>query len=406
MVLTNPLPPASAVAALNASECIAHSALEVLDCQVRELTKRGLMVILNSHNSFPGWVGAHQAKPQGLWHTEQFPTYAWVASLVALAFRYKSNALVVGIDIRNEIHDQDGVVITWGKNNDTDSDWKAATLLADNAIREVNPHVLVIVSGLCCAYDLRAMQDLENYRSKYVFTTHVYTFSWWFTNVNWVLVLCLSLFFFASNTAAALWLRRRQRRYTAVQTFKSDWSYALAGSILLPLYLVAVSVVWMMQAKNVGCSSIAADAVQTLVLGVAWLVAVAGACCRLVANENEVNWQKLAMCFCCWNACLGLLQAGLSVFYQTYWAVAWDLRRWNSPNIPVWVGEFGAEIGNTSVQWKWLLMYLADMHYAYWPLNGCFFAQRFHKLINDTYGILECDWTTVRNAKWTATIFA
>ena len=35
---------------------------------------------------------------------------------------------MVGIDIRNEIHDQDGVVITWGRSNDTDSDWKVATM--------------------------------------------------------------------------------------------------------------------------------------------------------------------------------------------------------------------------------------------------------------------------------------
>ena len=69
-------------------------------------------------------------------------------------------------------------------------------------------------------------------------------------------------------------------------------------------------------------------------------------------------------------------------------------------------GSEETQIGDASVQWKWLLMYLADMHYAYWPLNGCLFAHRFNKLINDTYGILECDWTTVRNAKWTATIFA
>jgi hypothetical protein len=127
---------------------------------------------------------------------------------------------------------------------------------------------------------------------------------------------------------------------------------------------------------------------------------------ELMANENEVNWRKLTTRFCCCNTCLGLVQAGLSVFYQTHWAVAWDLRRWNSPNIPVWVGKFGAEIGDTRVQWKWLIMYLADMHYAYWPLNGCFFPLRFNKLINNTYGILECDWTTVRNTNWTASIFA
>jgi hypothetical protein len=45
----------------------------------------------------------------------------------------------------------------------------------------------LIVSGLFRAYDLLAMQDLHNYRSKYVFTTHVYTFSWWFVRVDWVL---------------------------------------------------------------------------------------------------------------------------------------------------------------------------------------------------------------------------
>jgi hypothetical protein len=44
--------------------------------------------------------------------------------------------------------------------------------------------VFVIVSGLARSYDLRAMEDLSNYRSKYVFTTHEYTFSWWFTRVH------------------------------------------------------------------------------------------------------------------------------------------------------------------------------------------------------------------------------
>ena len=88
-----------------------------------------------------------------------------MVSLSALASRYKSDPLVVGIDIRNEIHDQDGIVITWGKTENVDSDWKAATLMADAAIREASHEMLVIVSGLCRSYDLRAMQNLVNYRS-------------------------------------------------------------------------------------------------------------------------------------------------------------------------------------------------------------------------------------------------
>jgi hypothetical protein len=67
------------------------------------------------------------------------------------------------------------------------------------------------------------------------------------------------------------------------------------------------------------------------------------------------------------------------------------------------VGEFGAVVGDTSVAWGWLMTYIRDMHYAYWPLNGC--AQRFETFRNDTYGILECDWVTVRDVNWTKALF-
>ncbi len=57
------------------------------------------------------------------------------------------------------------------------------------------------------------------------------------------------------------------------------------------------------------------------------------------------------MCFCIWNAYLAAVQAGLSVFYQTYGVVVWDLLRWESRHIPVFVGEFGTVVGDTSVEW-------------------------------------------------------
>lgn len=406
LVLENPAPPPWSIAALNRSECNASTALQVLDCQVRALTDRGLMVIINSHNSVAGWVGAGERVPQGLWHTPAFPTTAWVASLSALASRYRSDPLVVGLDIRNEIHDQNGTVVTWGRSGNADSDWKAATLLADAAIRAANPDLLVIVSGLSRAYDLRAMQDLQNYRSKYVFTTHVYTWSWWFTWIDWGLVLALSLLFVAANLAVAYCVLRRQhvmRSYIAIRKYRPAWPYVVAGSVLLPAYAVAASLVWIQQARQVGCTSIADDANVTLVLGIGGLLLVALACCVLTTHENVMCWSRLVTCFCLANACLGALQAVLSVFYQTDAAVRWDMRRWHSAHIPVWVGEFGTAVGDTSVAWGWLMAYIADMHYAYWPLNGC--AQPFETLSNDTYGILDCDWLTVRNVNWTKTIF-
>ena len=450
LVVENPRPPASAIAGLNASECNAFTALEILDCQVRELTRRGLMVILNNHNSFAGWVGSYERVPQGLWHTPDFPTKDWVASLVLLATRYRNDPLVVGIDIRNEIHDQDDTVITWGKTSDVDSDWKAATLLADAAIREANPQVLVIVSGLSRSYDLRAMQDLQNYRSKYVFTTHVYRYSWWFISVNWVLVFWLSLLFIKVNLVVVCYVYRKHhilRSYMAVRNYRPAWPYVIAGAVLWPVYSVGVSLAWIQQAKEAGCSSIADDAIPTFYVGIFGLLVVAAAWTVLARHENVMCWSRLLMCLCLWNACLGAVQAGLSVFYQTYWAVLWDMHRWDSKHIPVFVGEFGTYVGDTSVVWGWLVKSIGGMHFAYWPLNGCrpasvqarpmcpvgpaalFFSRKFledcnyqqhqpsfltnskgskrvETFENDTFGILDCDWATVRNVNWTKSIFA
>ena len=118
---------------------------------------------------------------------------------------------------------------------------------------------------------------------------------------------------------------------------------------------------------------------------------------------NIIRTGKIEMHHCLWNVCLGAVQVALSVFYQTYGTVLWELHRWDSRNIPVWVGEFGTVVGDTSVAWGWLMHYIRDMHYSYWPLNGC--AQRFETSKNDTYGILDCDWATVRNVSWTKDIF-
>ena len=121
----------------------------------------------------------------------------------------------------------------------------------------------------------------------------------------------------------------------------------------------------MQQDRSNGCSSIADDANATLALGILGLLAVALACCVLATHENVMCWSRLVVCVCLWNACLGAVQVGLIVFYQTYWSVLWDLHRWDSRHIPVWVGEFGTYVGDTSVGWGWLMAYVGDMHYTY-----------------------------------------
>ncbi len=67
----------------------------------------------------------------------------------------------------------------------------------------------------------------------------------------------------------------------------------------------------------------------------------------------------------------------------------------------MWVGEFGTVVGDASAEWRWLLTYVRDMHY--WPLNG--YSTLFETPANDTYGLFDCDWATVRDAAWTKTVF-
>jgi hypothetical protein len=282
------------------------------------------MVILNNHNSAAGWVGSWETVPQGLWHYPGYPTSDWVDSLVVLSERYRDNPLVVGMDIRNEIHDQDGIVITWGQSGDTDRDWKAATLMADAAIRKVNPDVLVIVSGLSKSYDLRSMQDLHNYRSKFVFTTHVYPYSWWFTRVWWEPVIWVCIVVLSLSVVGMCAFGRST--YKIMDSHDSSvYLCVCSGSILVPILGVLVSVGWIYVTTDLGCSSISGDVNWLLCISCVWLGFVMLSSMVLLSTENVLDWSSLLFWFCAWNIVICLVLIPLSFWFQTYAAVEWDL---------------------------------------------------------------------------------
>lgn len=404
MVRDNPQPPKWAIAGLNMSECMDTSALGVLDCQIEALTSRGIMVIINIHNSVAGWVGAYEIVPQGLWHHPGYPTSDWISSLVLMSSRYRDNQLVVGIDIRNEIHDQDNVIITWGRSLDVDSDWKAATLLADASIREVNPDILVIVSGLCRGYDLRSMQDLKNYRSKFVFTTHVYTFSWWFTQVPWnyVAIFCISMLC-CSVCGACCFGENTYRRMN--KDTSSQCLFICAGSVLIPIFGVVFSVAWKHVSNQVGCSTIASDINPVLFVSCVWLAVVVSVVIALFTIENIINWNYILFWFCSWNIVTFVFLLLASIWYQSYFAVEWDLRKWSSPDIPVFVGEFGGAPGENTAQWGWLLHAIKDKHYSYWAVNGRRWNNITYRWEPEGFGLLTPDYRSIRDVNWTRTFF-
>jgi hypothetical protein len=159
---------------------------EIFDRTVVSLTDHKLVVFLNNHNSKAAWC-CQADSPDGLWSNEYYNTSQWIESLAGLADHYKDNKYVIGMDLRNEIHDVPNLdpplLITWGESKDIDLDWKVAVEASSKAIYEKNPDWLIIVSGLCYSFDLRKMvMDKPNIpqKNKLVWTVHYYSFSrWW-----------------------------------------------------------------------------------------------------------------------------------------------------------------------------------------------------------------------------------
>ncbi|CAE8581369.1 unnamed protein product [Polarella glacialis] len=149
--------------------------LDVWDATVSAITDKGLMLIVNNQVHKSGWC-CHWTQDEGLWYVPGYPESVWIESLVNMTLRHRANPLVVAIDLRNEVHDYQGVSLTWGDGN-PDTDWAGAAARAGNAVLAANPDVLVVVMALCFGMDLRAMRDapLElDIPHRVVYQTHNY----------------------------------------------------------------------------------------------------------------------------------------------------------------------------------------------------------------------------------------
>ena len=187
IVIENPVVNVSDV--LHNRDLHGKRALQVLDRTIAELSKHGIMTILSNHNSEGKWCCKIEYE-DGIWATDRYPFDDWIKSMTDLALRYRHDKFVVGMDIRNEIHDWKGKrFITYGKVGATPStDYKLAIEAAGKALHEANPDWLLIVGGMCFNFDLTMMDPsmgrggvlptLPDY-SKLVWTAHFYPMSMW-----------------------------------------------------------------------------------------------------------------------------------------------------------------------------------------------------------------------------------
>lgn len=154
-------------------------AMEVFDKTVEALTNNNVMVILNNHISDAIWCCGDD-DGNGLWYNKNFSTIDWLFTIVSMSFRYKFNRMVVGVDLRNEIRNdnKNNLYANWG--NGDDNDWHQAATTGGNLILRMNPAQLIIVEGLNYDLDLSMIRDKPiklEVPNKLVYSFHLYSFS-------------------------------------------------------------------------------------------------------------------------------------------------------------------------------------------------------------------------------------
>lgn len=128
-------------------------ALTILDQVIAELSRAGMMVILDNHNSNAEWCCNDKDNNQ-LWYNGDYPESSWIRDWKSIAVRYKNNPWVIGADLRNEPR----TTATWGGSASTD--WEAAAVRGGNAVLSVDSKLLIFVEGVNYALDLSGVSRL------------------------------------------------------------------------------------------------------------------------------------------------------------------------------------------------------------------------------------------------------
>jgi len=149
-------------------------ALTIMDSVVAALTGAGIMVILDNHNSNAEWC-CSSTDGNTLWYNTSYPQSSWISDWEGMVNRYKSNQLVIGVDLRNEPR----ATATWGGSSSTD--WQAAAVLGGNAVLSQNSNLLIFVEGVNYALDLSGVASLPvtlNTSNRVVYEAHNYGFDY------------------------------------------------------------------------------------------------------------------------------------------------------------------------------------------------------------------------------------
>lgn len=428
MVKNNPTVNQSAVAGILPSDQCRSTlrALDVMDCVVSHLQQHGILIIFNCHNSHGTWVGAGAVKnDQGLWNLPEYSSEDWIQSMEIIARRYKG---IAGMDFRNEIHDQDGVKITWGETDNINTDWLAASTAAYDRLYNVDPEILAIVGALCWNTDLRAMvkkvgplKALTNH--KLVYTVHIYTFSFWWDGQTIIsnemtiislggFILCLVIAFIF------IWIEKKRSNVYNTPVQQPDkiiicrlWSdemlVFISTSTILHIGWLILAIVYNTIAINAGCSMYANDSnIFIIFTSILSLIAI---CCGIdfVYNSNRVPWVLTAASVFFWLSILFLSIFVAGSYLASDAAYSDSLKSWSLDNrsVPVWVGEFGTGTPDER-KFKMIWDFINSKYkldFAYWAFNGRKWWEG--KWESEGFGLMNDQYTAWRHPNFTHALF-
>jgi aryl-phospho-beta-D-glucosidase BglC (GH1 family) len=217
------------------ADLVGLTPIEIMDKVVKSLTEAGIFVLLNNHSTTTHWCCNYDMN--GLWYGKNDSysqtTADWIADWKMLAARYKSNPLVIGADLRNEVRPlrKKGLPLpvnpNWGHRNK--KDWHKAATDAGNAIHNENPNWLIVVEGINARVHFLSQLSFPhlkpvikrpiklNVSNKLIYEVHNYAFSW---------------------TKANLLFPKRQKRYSELSTderiaaYNKNWGFVADSNFM------------------------------------------------------------------------------------------------------------------------------------------------------------------------------
>jgi endoglucanase len=116
------------------------NSLEVMDAIINYAAQIDLRILLDRHRPSAGSQSER-------WYTGNVPETTWINTLKSITTRYKNNQAIIGIDLHNEPHNNNGIDTCWGC-GDINKDWRLAAERGGNAVLSIQPNWLIVVEGV------------------------------------------------------------------------------------------------------------------------------------------------------------------------------------------------------------------------------------------------------------------